>query len=233
MSSSKPQIIAANWKMHAIPQGALDPVSPYRSQDYANVIVFPSYGDIRACVEAGLSTGGQCGRPEESGAFTGDVSMRMLKSLGCRAVLCGHSERRQHHEESDEFIAAQVRAAIDAGIAPILCIGETADQREMDETHEVIASQLSLIDPQQLPIIAYEPVWAVGTGKTPTASEIREAHAFIRSLFKKDTNILYGGSVNAGNAREILAIDGVDGALVGGASIKPEEFAGIVAASKR
>ncbi len=218
--------------MNAAPVGWDTPDSPYVSSEAVDVAVFPTAIDLRLCIAAKLSVGAQCGRPETAGAFTGDIAMQQIKSIGCTHVLCGHSERRQHHEENDEYIAKQVLSALENGLIPVLCIGENSDQREMGETKEVLAEQLLALAETEGMIVAYEPVWAIGTGKTPTASEANETHAFIRSLLKdKNTRILYGGSMNSANAAEFLAQPEIDGGLIGGASLKPEEFRKIVEAA--
>jgi len=223
MTSKK--LIAANWKMNPAPAG-FEMDKAFRSTDKADVVVFPSFLDIDRVRSAGIMTGGQASRPEEKGAFTGDVSIHALKNAGCSHVLCGHSERRQHHHETDEHIAAQVNAAIALGMVPVLCIGETLEEREAGKEEEVVARQLSLA--KDVPAIAYEPVWAIGTGKTATTEQVAEMHAFIRSLVGPDTKILYGGSVKPDNAKEILSQPNVDGALVGGASLVADSFASIV-----
>lgn len=226
--------------MHEPPAGWSDGDSPYRRTDAAEVMVFPSVIDIAACVDAGLTTGAQCGHPQTEGAFTGDICMKMLAGHGCRYVLCGHSERRQHHHESDEFIAEQVAAAINVGMIPILCIGETADERELGQAEEVVKRQLHAVLHHSeffmlnsAFVIAYEPVWAIGSGKNATAAEAQEMHAFIRSLLpadiRGDLRIIYGGSVKDDNAAELIAQPDIDGFLVGGASLVPEEFRAIVA----
>lgn len=232
---AKKFFIGANWKMNAAPKGSMSEGSPYFSDGDPQIVVFPMYSDLQNCIRSGqLIVGAQCGRGEPQGAFTGDVSMKYLKEFGCSYVLCGHSERRQHHHETDADIALQVQEAIKCGLIPILCIGENADQREMDETQEVLAEQLLRCASTEGMIIAYEPVWAIGTGKTPTPKEVRETHAFIRSVLKdKKTRILYGGSVTGDNAAGFFAEEEIDGALVGGASLKPEEFRKIVEAARR
>lgn len=229
------KMIAANWKMHAAPSGWDADDSPYRGRDGVDIVVFPTFLDIRNCVEKFLSVGAQYGRPEADGAFTGDISMRLLADHGCTYVLCGHSERRQHHGETDTFVAAQIEAALASGLHPILCIGETAEERESGEEKTVITKQLS-----SLPVtgdasvitIAYEPVWAIGSGKTATESDIQDMHSFIRSLLpagiSENMRIIYGGSVKPDNAAGILALPDVDGALVGGASLDPRAFRSIV-----
>ncbi len=223
MSSKK--LIAANWKMNAAPAG-FESAQAFRSTDSADVVVFPSFLDIEKVLNAGIIAGGQSSRPEEKGAFTGDVSIHALKNAGCTYVLCGHSERRQHHKESDEDIGKQVEAAKVAGLTPILCVGETLEERESGKEDEVIGRQLSLT--KDVPVVAYEPVWAIGTGKTATTEQVAAMHAFIRSLVGPDTKILYGGSVKPDNAKEILSQPNVDGALVGGAALVADSFASIV-----
>jgi triosephosphate isomerase (TIM) len=186
-------------------------------------------------MEAKLIVGAQCGHAKDSGAFTGDIPMKTLKALGCSYVLCGHSERRQHHGETDAGVAAQVGAALGCGLIPILCIGETEEERASGTTHEVLKRQLShvlrahsLQLTAQNVLIAYEPVWAIGSGATPSREEIKSLHAFIRSqLNDPGTRILYGGSVKPENAEEILSMPDVDGSLIGGASLKPEVFRSI------
>ena len=181
---SRTPIVAANWKMNDPPAGWDTAHAPYAKRKNADIIVLPSMIDIPACINAGLNVGAQCGRAEASGAFTGDVSMEMLKRLGCTYVLCGHSERRQHHHESDEMVAAQAAAAMSAGLIPIICMGETMDQREMKQEKEVVKQQLTTASHQLQAtsfVIAYEPVWAIGTGKTATPDDAQEMHAFIRS----------------------------------------------------
>lgn len=156
--------------------------------------------------------------------------MAQIATLGCTYVLCGHSERRKHHGETDAFIAEQAIAALEAKLHPIVCIGETEDERAHKKEKQAIEKQMQAL-PQGI-TIAYEPVWAIGTGKTATVTQAQEMHAFIRSLLPEDiratTRILYGGSMNALNAKELLAQEDIDGGLIGGASLKPEEFREIV-----
>lgn len=200
--------------------------------------MFPSFLDLHVTHAHGLLTGAQCGHPIESGAYTGDISMKMLADQKVNAVLCGHSERRRYHHETDGEIAEQVTAALKVGLTAILCIGETAEERDAKKTQEVLRRQLSLLpttnsnlQPTHF-LVAYEPVWAIGTGRTPTPTEVQELHVFIRSLLpEKDTRILYGGSVDASNAAGFLGEEDVDGLLVGGASLDPAAFRAIVAAA--
>lgn len=220
------KLIAANWKMNAAPAG-FETASAFRSTEAADVVVFPSSLDIHAVVASGIVTGGQASRPEEKGAFTGDVSIHALKKAGCTYVLCGHSERRQHHHETDEDIAKQTEAAKALGMTPILCIGETLAERESGKEEEIVAKQLSLA--KDVPVVAYEPVWAIGTGKTATTEQVAAMHAFIRSIVGEGVRILYGGSVKPENAKELLSQPNVDGALVGGAALVADSFASIVA----
>lgn len=226
------KLIAANWKMNAPPSGWDSDDSPYRSRDTVEVVVFPTFLDIRTCIEKFLVVGAQYGRPEAKGAFTGDISMDLLQTHGCTYVLCGHSERRKHHSESDAFIALQVEAALASGLHPILCIGETADERELGQTKDVLLRQLSLINAYPSLTIAYEPVWAIGNGQSATPSDIQEMHLYIRSLLpsslQTSTRILYGGSVKPENAAAILSQPDVDGALVGGSSLDPRAFRAII-----
>jgi triosephosphate isomerase len=238
---SKSFFLGANWKMYPPPEGALAPDSPYHDTPGAKVVVFPTSLHLLGCHKAGLVCGAQCARPEQSGAFTGDIGMAMLKAENIPYVLCGHSERRtysedtgKYHDETDQVIAAQVRTAVALNITPVVCIGETLDQRNAGKTEEVLGRQLETIDPPASAIIAYEPVWAIGTGMTPKPPEVVAAHAFIRSRLRdRAMYILYGGSMNPKNAAELLALDGVDGGLIGGASLKPKEFAVIVEAAKK
>ncbi len=227
------KLLAANWKMNPPPQGFDLPISPYRRTPDVDVVIFPSAIDIDRCVRAELVVGGQGGRPEENGAFTGDISMAMLAQHGCQAVLCGHSERRQHHGETDQDIAMQVRAAIDAKLLPIVCIGETLAEREAGDAEAVVKRQIgvALNDIEASVVIAYEPVWAIGTGKSASPTDIQSMHAFIRNALPEplmESPILYGGSVKPENCTEIFSCNDVDGALVGGASLDPKSFGAIL-----
>ena len=229
------KLLAANWKMNPPPQGFDMPIGPFRRAPDVDVVVFPSDLDIDRCVAAELVVGGQAARPDDTGAFTGDVSMAMLAAHGCLAVLCGHSERRQHHGETDEHVGAQVRAALAHGLLPFLCVGETAMQRENGAQESVVRDQLhaALKDVSGSIVVAYEPVWAIGTGKTATPADIQAMHAFIRSSLPvalTQSPLLYGGSVKAENAAEIFACEDVDGALVGGAALKSDSFGAILSA---
>lgn len=228
-------LIAGNWKMNPPPMGFDAPDSPYRAVSAVDVIVLPTFVDLSAVIAAKLIVGAQCGRPEPSGAFTGDIGIAQLKALGCRYILCGHSERRRYHGETDVMIAEQAIATLEADMHPIVCVGETEEERKAGKEKEVVTRQV-----KKLPggiTIAYEPVWAIGTGKTATPKDAQEMHNFIRSLLPKDqrdaTRILYGGSMNAANAEELLKQPDVDGGLIGGASLRPEEFGRIVGIAEK
>lgn len=235
---TRKKFIGANWKMHSPPPDAFITGSAYHTTD-PTVVVFPMATDIAACINAGLIVGGQYGHPKDTGAFTGDIPMKTLKDLGCTHVLCGHSERRQHHGDTDEFIAEQVDAALRYALIPVLCIGETEEERDDGKTHDVLKKQLSSVlsalstklSAQNF-LIAYEPVWAIGSGKTPTPAEANSTHAFIRSLLPTDDiRIIYGGSMNGDNAADLLSQENVDGGLPGGASLKPKDFRQIIQAA--
>ncbi|HHB81481.1 MAG TPA: triose-phosphate isomerase, partial [Aliiroseovarius sp.] len=188
-----------------------------------------------------IATGGQDCHAAESGAHTGDISAAMLADAGASHVILGHSERRQDHGESDAMVEAKTRAALGAGLTPVGCIGESLEQRESGETLKVIGAQLAGSLPDDTPatlVVAYEPIWAIGTGKIPTMEQIAEVHDFIRAeltaRFGEATGeairLLYGGSVKPGNADEIFTVSNVDGALVGGASLKAADFSPIITA---
>ena len=225
-------LLFANWKMNEPPAGALDEHSAYLDNQ---VVVFPDFLHIKDCLAAGIVTGGQFGVVPDSGSFTGDVSHPMLKDLGCSYVLCGHSERRRYHQETNRQVAAQVTSAFDADLIPVLCLGENAEERAAGKTNEVLEQQLLLIDDFNHLIIAYEPVWAIGSGASATTSDIKTAIDFIASLVPshEDVDILYGGSVNSHNLQEILNIDGLHGVLVGGASLDTEEWRRMVEIGKK
>lgn len=232
--SNRKKLIAANWKMNRHP-AKLD---AYKSTESADAIVFPTFLDLKECIGAGLTVGAQFGHPEEHGAHTGGISMKMIKDLGCTHVLCGHSERRQYHGESNELIAEQVVTALENGLHPILCVGETEEERNSGNEKEVVESQIKTILSRipdsgfRVPTIAYEPVWAIGTGNTATPEDAEAMHAFIRSILpesqRDETRILYGGSMKPENCEELLKQPDIDGGLVGGASLDPGKFAKMI-----
>lgn len=224
-------LIAANWKMNPAPIEDQNSTSLFTST-IVDTVVFPTALDIHTTVQAGLATGGQHGRAEVTGAYTGEVSMQQLKAAGCTYVLCGHSERRKYHNETDAEVATQVTAAVAIELIPVVCIGETLQQREGNQMESVLRTQLASLPNNTQIIIAYEPVWAIGTGVSASPEQAEAAHVFIRSILPADTaettRILYGGSVKSSNAQSLLEQPNIDGALIGGASLIPEEFATIV-----
>ncbi|MBV8078797.1 MAG: triose-phosphate isomerase, partial [Actinobacteria bacterium] len=200
-----------------------------------DVVVCPPFVSLAASVQAlaGTEVGvfAQNCHWEGEGAFTGEVSAPMLQEVGVYGTIVGHSERRQHFGETDESVARRTRAALEAGLHVIACVGETEAEREAGETEAVLRRQVSVLEPDDNLVIAYEPVWAIGTGKTATPEIAQEAHAFIKSLLPLP--VLYGGSVKPDNAAELAGQPDVDGALVGGASLDVESFAAICRAASR
>lgn len=197
---------------------------------------------LRELADSPVTMGGQDCHAAASGAHTGDVSAEMWADLGARYVIVGHSERRSDHGESDETVAAKAQAAIRAGLTPIVCVGESLEQRDSGQAVAIVESQIAKSIPEEAKnapiVIAYEPVWAIGTGRTPTVAQIAEVHDHIRKCLinrfgpsQAQTRILYGGSVKPANAAELMHTSNVDGALVGGASLKAEDFLAIAAAS--
>jgi triosephosphate isomerase (TIM) len=222
-------LIAGNWKMFKGPADTRAFLAAFAPPDGVDVIVCPPFASLAAAVESGRSVYAQNVHWEPSGAYTGEVSPQMLLELGVRGALVGHSERRQLFGESDEMVARRARSALEAGLGVIACVGETIEQRESGDTELVLKIQVEAIafaagDHADL-VLAYEPVWAIGSGLTATPEQVREAHAFIKDLL--DRPVLYGGSVKPDNAQELLAQPGIDGALVGGASLDPDSFAAI------
>lgn len=242
-------MIAGNWKLHKTRAEARTLIEELKGQlsglAGVEVVVAPPFTALETTAAAlagsNMLLAAQNCYPEATGAFTGEVSPLLLKDTGCRYVIVGHSERRQLFGESDDFINRKVHALIDAGLGVILCIGETLEERESDRMFDVLRRQirhgLKGVTPEEMPdvVIAYEPVWAIGTGKTASNEQAQEAHAFVRALLREQvgqeaaeaTRILYGGSVKPGNVDGLMAQPDVDGALVGGASLKTEEFARI------
>jgi triosephosphate isomerase len=211
-------VIAGNWKMFDGP----DPVALREALGDLEHVVAPPYVHLRACVDAGLTTYAQNVHWADEGAFTGEISPAMLLDLGVQGAIVGHSERRQYFGETDEGVAKRTQAALAHGLTVIACVGETEQEREAGETEDVLRRQVSVLEPHERLVVAYEPVWAIGTGKTATPAMAEAAHAFIKSLL--DAPVLYGGSVKPENAAELLVQPSVDGALVGGASLQIESF---------
>ena len=246
-------LIAGNWKMNLNAGDgedlAKEIVSHAGKQSTVNVCVCPPFTSIETVAKtvegSNVNLGAQNMHNEASGAYTGEVSAPMLRHFFCTHVILGHSERREYFEESDAFINKKVKTALESNLKPILCVGETLDQREADETIEVVKTQiqggLAGIVPSQADglVIAYEPVWAIGTGKTATPEMAQEVHAKIRELLAEQFNpetanrirILYGGSMKPGNAKELLAQEDIDGGLIGGASLKAADFNEIINAA--
>ncbi|HWH20572.1 MAG TPA: triose-phosphate isomerase [Solirubrobacterales bacterium] len=242
--------IAANWKMNKTIAEAsefIDALLPRIAATQHDVVVCPPYTALQEVVERRRGTAvrvaAQNMHYDESGAFTGEISAPMLVELDVEAVVLGHSERRQFFGETDEALAKKVPAALAADLEPILCVGESEEARDGGQTEEVLERQLQadlaeVADEDVAKVvIAYEPIWAIGTGKVATAEQAQEACAFIRDVLRArgaaadDVRILYGGSVKPGNAAELLALPDVDGALVGGAALVAEDFAAIVEAA--
>ena len=249
MNKERKLIIAGNWKMNKTVTEALALVNDLKIE-LANVkeldiVVCPPFTALcevsKALRDSNIRLGAQDVSEHNAGAYTGDIAAEMLKELSVRYVILGHSERRQYHKESDELIAKKARAAHAASLQPIVCVGETLAERETGQMEKILETQvrgsLTGLSKEQMveTIIAYEPVWAIGTGKTATTAQAQEAHGFIRGLLVKlfdeaarRVRIQYGGSVKPSNARELMSQPDVDGALVGGASLEARSFAEIV-----
>jgi triosephosphate isomerase len=254
IGSMRRPLIAGNWKMHKTNEEAkaflarfLPSIGRRRGVD---VTICAPFTTLRTVIEHTLDSGvrvaAQNVHEAPEGAFTGEVSIPMLLELGVSGVVLGHSERRAYYNETDGALQRKIPAALEAGLAPIVCVGETEEERDDGETERKLRQQVQ-VDLAQVEdgllafvVIAYEPIWAIGTGRTATPEQAQEAVAFVRALVAdrdrdaaKHMRILYGGSVNAANAAEVLAQPDVDGALVGGASLKADDFARIVASAKR
>ena len=230
------RIVAANWKMNLLRAEAEEHVRILREEGagLVRVLVFPSFPLIPFVTGGGVEVGGQDLHPEDKGAFTGDVSGAQLRDAGCTWVLCGHSERRQGHGEGDDLVARKVAAALRHGLTPLICVGETRDERKAGDTLKVLERQVkAATEPLEGRsfALAYEPVWAIGTGETATPEIAQEAHEFIRGLLEQDVPILYGGSATPENAAGLIAQPDLDGFLVGGASLDPRKFLSIIRAS--
>ena len=243
-------VIAGNWKLNKTIKEAIELVNSLKRElidiQEVEIIVCPVYtalSDVSdLLIDSNISLGAQNVYWESSGAFTGEVSAAMLKDAGCKYAIIGHSERRKYFNESDQTVNKRVKAARAAGLIPIVCVGETLEEREADKTINVVKRQLAggleglEKDTLLNLIIAYEPVWAIGTGKTATSGQAQEVHGFIRSWLIENCSeevaqslrILYGGSVKPANIKELMQQSDIDGALVGGASLDSSSFAGIV-----
>lgn len=252
--SIRKAVIAGNWKMNKTPAQAkelLTAMIPAVKDADCEVIACVPYVDLQIAMDtvkgSNIKIGAENCHWAESGAFTGEVSANMLKEMGVEYVIIGHSERRQYFGETDLTVNQRVKAALTSGLKVILCVGELKDERELDITNEIIGMQVKIdlkditADDMKNIIIAYEPVWAIGTGLTATSDQAEEVCKFIRdllaSLYSKEiaqaTTIQYGGSMNAGNAEDLLSKEDVDGGLIGGASLVAEKFAPIVEAASK
>jgi triosephosphate isomerase len=230
-------LIAANWKMYKGPAATAEFCLGLREQelDGVDVVVCPPFVSLAVAVQvlAGteIAVAAQNVHWEDEGAFTGEISAPMLLELGVYGAIVGHSERRQHFGETDESVARRAHAALEAGLFVIACVGETEQERERGEMEDVLRRQVSVLEADDNLVLAYEPVWAIGTGKTATPEIAQEAHAFVKTLL--DVPVLYGGSAKPDNAGELLAQRDVDGALVGGASLDLESFTSICRTATR
>jgi triosephosphate isomerase len=232
-------LIAGNWKMHKGPAETAAFCAALRERldrvEGVDVAVCPPYPSLAPAVQAlagtEIAVAAQNVHWDDEGAFTGEVSPPMLRELGVYGAIVGHSERRQYFGETDDGVARRAAAALEAGLWVIACVGETEEEREGGETEAVLRRQVSVLEAHDQLVVAYEPVWAIGAGKTATPAQAQEAHAFVRGLI--DVPVLYGGSVKPDNAAELLAQPDVDGTLVGGASLEVESFASIVEAGAK
>jgi triosephosphate isomerase len=252
MTHGSRPLVAGNWKMNGLCQSLAEVTAICESvaaggAGKAQVVVCPPVtllmAAARICEGSPVGLGGQDCHAEESGAFTGDISAEMLKDAGASYVILGHSERRAGHQETDKIVRAKATAALRAGLTAIICVGETRVLRDAGEAFSIVGVQLAGSIPEDAPpdsiVVAYEPVWAIGTGLTPARQDIAEMHGFIRDRVNRllagqgaGTRILYGGSVRPANAAELLSVENVDGALVGGASLRSTEFMAIAGVYK-
>lgn len=242
-------MVIGNWKMNGdfkSNRALLESVSAtWSGVHQTEVAVCPSYPYLALASEVlehtNIAWGAQDLSVQASGAYTGDISAKMLLDCGCKYVLVGHSERRSYHGESSELVAKKFKAAVDAGLTPVLCVGETLDEREAEKTYDVVGRQLLKVvdfcglDVVAKGVVAYEPVWAIGTGKSASPKEAQEVHSYIREVLGPEgeqMRVLYGGSVKPDTAASLFAQKDIDGALVGGASLKAEDFVAICMASE-
>ncbi|HEY6094892.1 MAG TPA: triose-phosphate isomerase [Gallionellaceae bacterium] len=248
------KLVVGNWKMvgllarnKALLEGVLAGVRDLKQADYAVCVPFPYLAQVQSLLQgSNVSWGAQNLSQHTEGAFTGEVAPGMLLDFGCKYVIVGHSERRSMYGESDDVVAAKVEAALKAGLTPILCVGETLAERESGVTEAVVARQLDAaigrvgVKAMAKTVLAYEPVWAIGTGKTATPDQAQAVHAFIRQRVAKQDGqvaeglcILYGGSMKPANAVELLSMPDIDGGLIGGASLVADDFVAICRAGQK
>jgi triosephosphate isomerase len=247
------KLIAGNWKMYKTDEEAERLASGiangFDGSDKADVLLCPPFTSIRTVIEAvedsPVYVGGQNMGWEKEGAFTGEISPEMLLTLGCEYVILGHSERRQYFSESDQLIGKKCQLALSSGLKPIVCVGEQLEEREADKTEEVIRTQVEGFSAEveysrvEEIVIAYEPVWAIGTGKTASPDQVVEVHKLIRKIWKEKytqeiadgLQILYGGSVKPENSDDLLGEEEIDGALIGGASLSKDKFLKIISSA--
>lgn len=242
-------LIAGNWKMHGSNAmtrelvAAIEAAGPFPQVDVAVMPPFPYLPTALAVAET-VAVGAQDASAQAAGAYTGEVAAVMLREVGCRYVILGHSERRQYHAESDELVAAKFKAAQAAGLTPILCVGETLAQRDAGDTDALVSAQLGAVidaagvDAFAHAVVAYEPVWAIGTGRTATPEQAQAVHALLRGVVAAKSatiagslRILYGGSVKPNNAATLFAQTDIDGGLIGGASLVADDFVAIIRAA--
>ena len=243
------KLVAGNWKMNGVSASLGEVKAMIEGAKGLSGVELAVCPPATLAAQTGwtlkdspIALGGQDCHAEKSGAFTGDVSAEMWADIGAKYVIVGHSERRAMHGETDAVVAAKASAVFRAGLTPIICVGETLAERDSGKTVAVVSSQLAGSVPEAAGkaafVVAYEPVWAIGTGRTPTTAQVAEVHAMLRSELEKrfgghgkSVRLLYGGSVNPDNARELMSVPDVDGALVGGASLKSADFLAIARAS--
>src|SRR5919201_2235781 len=235
---ARTRLVAGNWKMHGSGEqisGLLDEILKADAMAGSRCAVSPPFPYLAQVAErlrgTPIAWGAQNVSEHAQGAYTGEVAAAMLAELGCRYVIVGHSERRQLYGETDAQVAAKFAAARKAGLTPILCVGETLAERDVGRTNDVVARQLGAVAFEG-GVLAYEPVWAIGTGRNATPEQAQEMHAFLRKRLPKDTAILYGGSVKPQNAAALFAMPDVDGGLIGGASLVAADFLAIVRAAE-
>jgi len=224
-------LIAGNWKMYKWPSETADFCTRLSPPPGVEVVICPPYTSLAKAVASGVTVFAQNVHWASEGAFTGEVSAGMLLDLGVKGSIVGHSERRQHFCETDETAWSRAEHTLEAGLRVIYCVGEQEEEREAGHMEEVLRRQVSVLQASEGLVVAYEPVWAIGTGRTATAEQAQDAHAFIKSLVK--VPVLYGGSVKPENAEELLSQPDVDGALVGGASLEVESFRAICETAAR
>jgi triosephosphate isomerase (TIM) len=242
-------LIMGNWKMNLLTPEIKDLSESVKKHNRleVDVVLFPPFGylsfvsDVCGSANGSVKVGAQTASEHDMGAYTGEMSTSMLKDLGCSYVLVGHSERRTIFSETDQMVLKKVKKVLSEGMTAVLCIGETLEQRKSSEVEKVLSTQLQCVlnslteDEAKLLVIAYEPVWAIGTGLAATSNQVQDVHAYIRKIVSgfdielaKTIKIVYGGSLKPSNAKEILGLEDVDGGLIGGASLKSDDFAEII-----